>query len=218
MRLSHTPGIENVSMTTNGVLLPKMAADLKEAGLSRVNISLDTLDPAQFRQITRRGELQQTLDGIDALCGRVQPAEDQRGGRAQLLTRTTSRSRRLSIDRPAARAVHRIHARGESPAAMAAGLGQGRRRPARSCSRSSTSAPAPQGWTSWCRPAATARSGEAAALLRFPNAQGGGLHQPLSRPHYVDHAPAADAADSKLHTCLFSDDSGRAPAHVAPGQ
>ena len=64
--IAHTPGIENVSMTTNGVLLPKMAADLKEAGLSRVNISLDTLDPAQFRQITRRGELQQTLDGIDA--------------------------------------------------------------------------------------------------------------------------------------------------------
>ena len=64
--IAHTPGIENVSMTTNGMLLPKMAADLKEAGLSRVNISLDTLDPAQFRQITRRGELQQTLDGIDA--------------------------------------------------------------------------------------------------------------------------------------------------------
>ena len=64
--IAHTPGIENVSMTTNGVLLPKMAADLKEAGLSRVNISLDTLDPAQFGQITRRGELQQTLDGIDA--------------------------------------------------------------------------------------------------------------------------------------------------------
>ena len=56
--IAHTPGIENVSMTTNGVLLPKMAVDLKEAGLSRVNISLDTLDPAQFRQITRRGELQ----------------------------------------------------------------------------------------------------------------------------------------------------------------
>ena len=64
--IAHTPGIENVSMTTNGVLLPKMADDLKQAGLSRVNISLDTLDPAQFKQITRRGELQQTLDGIEA--------------------------------------------------------------------------------------------------------------------------------------------------------
>ena len=64
--IANVPGIENISMTTNGVLLPRMADDLKAAGLSRVNISLDTLDPDQFRQITRRGELQQTLDGIDA--------------------------------------------------------------------------------------------------------------------------------------------------------
>ena len=64
--IANVPGIENISMTTNGVLLPRMADDLKTAGLSRVNISLDTLDPDQFRQITRRGELQQTLDGIDA--------------------------------------------------------------------------------------------------------------------------------------------------------
>lgn len=61
-----TPGIENVSLTTNGVLLPRMAADLKEAGLSRVNISLDTLDAAQFRMITRRGQLHETIDGIEA--------------------------------------------------------------------------------------------------------------------------------------------------------
>ena len=44
--IARTPGIENVSMTTNGVLLPKMADELKRAGLSRVNISLDTLDPS----------------------------------------------------------------------------------------------------------------------------------------------------------------------------
>lgn len=64
--IAETPGIENISMTTNGVLLPKMATDLKEAGLSRVNISLDTLDPEQFEHITRRGTLDQTLAGIDA--------------------------------------------------------------------------------------------------------------------------------------------------------
>ncbi len=64
--IAHTPGIENVSLTTNGVLLPKMASQLKEAGLSRVNISLDTLDADQFRFVTRCGELQQALDGIHA--------------------------------------------------------------------------------------------------------------------------------------------------------
>lgn len=59
-------GIENVSMTTNGVLLPVMAEDLKRAGLSRVNISLDTLDPEQFKYVTRVGKLEDTLAGIDA--------------------------------------------------------------------------------------------------------------------------------------------------------
>ena len=59
-------GIENVSMTTNGVLLPRMIGDLKAAGLSRVNISLDTLDPVQFHEITRTGRLEDTLAGIDA--------------------------------------------------------------------------------------------------------------------------------------------------------
>ncbi len=61
-----TPGIEEVSLTTNGVLLPEMAADLREAGLSRVNISLDTLDAAQFTYITRRGRLDDVMAGIDA--------------------------------------------------------------------------------------------------------------------------------------------------------
>ena len=64
--LHEMPGIENISMTTNGVLLPKMADELKRAGLSRVNISLDTLDPEQFEFITRVGKIESTLAGIDA--------------------------------------------------------------------------------------------------------------------------------------------------------
>ena len=60
------PGIEDISLTTNGALLPRLAPQLKEAGLDRVNISLDTLDPVQFSQITRLGRLEQTLRGIDA--------------------------------------------------------------------------------------------------------------------------------------------------------
>lgn len=64
--LSSIPEIEEIGMTTNGVLLPKYAKQLKEAGLNRVNISLDTLDPEKFRQITRTGELEDVLKGIDA--------------------------------------------------------------------------------------------------------------------------------------------------------
>jgi cyclic pyranopterin phosphate synthase len=60
------PGVRSLSMTTNGVLLGKLAAPLKAAGLERVNISLDTLDPDRFRRITRWGSLQQVWDGIEA--------------------------------------------------------------------------------------------------------------------------------------------------------
>ena len=54
------------SLTTNGALLPKLAPQLKDAGLNRVNISLDTLDPTLFGKITRLGRLEQTMAGIDA--------------------------------------------------------------------------------------------------------------------------------------------------------
>jgi cyclic pyranopterin phosphate synthase len=60
------PGIESVAMTTNGILLPKMANSLRQAGLSRVNISLDTLDPQQFTKITRWGNIKDVYAGIDA--------------------------------------------------------------------------------------------------------------------------------------------------------
>jgi cyclic pyranopterin phosphate synthase len=64
--LSQTEGIEEVSLTTNGILLKKYALELKGAGLSRVNISLDTLKADRFRRITRYGELEDTLAGIEA--------------------------------------------------------------------------------------------------------------------------------------------------------
>ena len=64
--LCQTKGIDDVSLTTNGTLLKKRALELKQAGLGRINISLDTLDGDKFRQITRLGELKDVLDGIKA--------------------------------------------------------------------------------------------------------------------------------------------------------
>jgi cyclic pyranopterin phosphate synthase len=58
--------IDDISLTTNGTLLAHYAAELKQAGLQRVNVSLDTLKPDRFRQITRRGNLEDTLEGIEA--------------------------------------------------------------------------------------------------------------------------------------------------------
>jgi len=62
--ITHTPGVRTVSMTTNGVLLPRLAQSLAEAGLQRVNVSIDTLNPAKFRRLTRWGDLEDVWDGI----------------------------------------------------------------------------------------------------------------------------------------------------------
>ncbi|QDU57085.1 GTP 3',8-cyclase MoaA [Aeoliella mucimassa] len=64
--LTAIEGVEELAMTTNGMLLTEHAAALKQAGLGRLNISLDTLDPEQFQRITRRPGLEQVLAGIDA--------------------------------------------------------------------------------------------------------------------------------------------------------
>ncbi|WP_424769024.1 GTP 3',8-cyclase MoaA [Paenibacillus sp. sgz302251] len=65
-RLSAIPGIRDIALTTNGIFLAKQAEALRAAGLNRVNISLDTLDPARFRFIARRGDLKRVLEGIEA--------------------------------------------------------------------------------------------------------------------------------------------------------
>jgi len=64
--LINLPNIKDVSLTTNGVLLKKYIKELKNAGLKRMNISLDTLDAQKFRRITGSGELADVLGGIDA--------------------------------------------------------------------------------------------------------------------------------------------------------
>jgi cyclic pyranopterin phosphate synthase len=63
-QITHTPGVRSVSMTTNGILLPRLAYPLAEAGLQRVNISLDTLDPEKFNRLTRWGQLEDVWQGI----------------------------------------------------------------------------------------------------------------------------------------------------------
>ena len=64
--IAHTPGVRSLSMTTNGVLLSRLARPLAEAGLERVNVSLDTLDPEKFHRLTRWGSLEDVWNGIQA--------------------------------------------------------------------------------------------------------------------------------------------------------
>jgi len=65
-QLRAIPGIDDIALSTNAHLLAEQAAPLRAAGIDRVNISLDSLDPERFRRITRRGDLARVLAGIEA--------------------------------------------------------------------------------------------------------------------------------------------------------
>jgi cyclic pyranopterin phosphate synthase len=64
--LATIDGIKDLSLTTNGILLAEFAKSLKDAGLHRVNISLDTVDPDKYKEITRGGDFNRVMQGIDA--------------------------------------------------------------------------------------------------------------------------------------------------------
>jgi cyclic pyranopterin phosphate synthase len=65
-QIARTPGVRSLSMTTNGVLFAKLAQPLAQAGLDRVNFSLDTMDPDRFERLTRWGSLDDVWRGIVA--------------------------------------------------------------------------------------------------------------------------------------------------------
>ena len=65
-RLARLPGLEDLSLSTNASRLKKLAAPLKQAGVTRLNVSLDSLDPERYAQITGGGKLENVLDGLAA--------------------------------------------------------------------------------------------------------------------------------------------------------
>ena len=64
--IAATPGVRTVAMTTNGLLLDKLAQPLADAGLARVNISIDTINPDKFKKLTRWGAVEDVWRGIEA--------------------------------------------------------------------------------------------------------------------------------------------------------
>ena len=217
--IANVPGIENISMTTNGVLLPRMADDLKAAGLSRVNISLDTLDPDQFRQITRRGELQQTLDGIDAALEAGFNPVKINAVAVRSLHQDYLKFAELSIDRP-------LHVRfieympvGESSGTDGCGWGK---QDVVSCEELfdtineqaraqglpelvAAGEGRPLGWGP-------------ARYFMFPGAQGTvGFISPLSRHFCGECNRLRLTADGKLRPCLFSDNEYNLRAALREG-
>lgn len=205
--IANTPGIENVSMTTNGVLLPKMADDLKRAGLSRVNISLDTLDSEQFKYITRRGELQQTLDGIDAALEAGFDPVKINAVTVRSLNQDYLAFARLSVDRP-------LHVRfieympvGESSGSHGCGWGPEDVVPNEEVLEAINAAARAKGLPELV-PAGDDRplGWGPASYWEFPGAQGTvGFISAMSN-HFCSRCNRVRlTADGKLRPCLFSD-------------
>ena len=206
--LHEIPGIENVSMTTNGVLLPQMADDLKAAGLSRVNISLDTLDPEQFTYITRVGRIESTLNGIDAALEAGFNPVKVNAVTVRRLNQDYLEFAKLSIDRP-------LHVRfieympvGESTGSDGAGWDRTDVIPSEELLDIINERAVVQGL-----PELRPIDGEhrplgwgPARYFEFPGAKGTvGFISPLSRHFCSECNRLRLTADGKIRPCLFSD-------------
>jgi cyclic pyranopterin phosphate synthase len=208
------PGVEAIAITTNATLLPRMAPELASAGIDRINISLDSLDPALYSRSTRGGRLEDALAGIDAaFAAGLNPVKLNvvvvRSLQQDLLSIA-----KLTMDRPVhVRFIEYMPIGGEDDCvgtgegagawtsaehvpsevtlaglvAEGAGAGLGRLEPVEPSL-------APNGWGP-------------ARYFRFEGAMGTiGVISPLSYKFCGECSRLRLTADGKLRTCLFSDD------------
>ena len=206
--ITATPGIENVSMTTNGVLLPQMVDDLKEAGLSRVNISLDTLDADQFAMVTRCGRLDDALAGIDAALEAGLNPVKVNAVTVKSLDQDFLAFAKLSVDRP-------LHVRfieympvGDSAGVDGCGWGKQDVIPSEELLDIINERAAAEGMA-LLEPAGGAKpvGWGPARYFQFPGAQGTvGFISPLSRHFCSECNRLRMTADGKIRPCLFSDE------------
>lgn len=207
--LAGTDGIEEVSLTTNGVLLPDMAETLRAAGLSRVNISLDTLDAAQFSYITRRGRLADVLAGIDAALDAGLDPVKLNCVAVRSLDQDFTAFARLSVERP-------LHVRfieympvGHSGGVDGAGWTQADSIPAEELRATIDEGLAVCGLPALEPVAADDVPGGAgpARYWRIPGAAGTvGFISGMSNHFCAECNRLRLTADGKLRPCLFSDD------------
>ncbi|WP_139653628.1 GTP 3',8-cyclase MoaA [Raoultibacter phocaeensis] len=205
--IKNTPGIEHIAMTTNGVLLPRMAEELKDAGLSRVNISLDTLDPDQFAMITRRGRLEDTLAGIEAALEVGFDPVKINAVTVRSLNQDYLAFAKLSIDRP-------LHVRfieympvGESSGATGCGWGKEDVVPSEELIEIIDARAQAEGMGPLVAAGGTRPEGWGPArYYAFADALGTvGFISPLSRHFCSECNRLRLTADGKLRPCLFSD-------------
>ncbi len=124
-------------MTTNGVLLAAHVGALKDAGLHRLTVSLDTLDAARFKALTRSDELDRVLAGIAAAAPLFPGTEDRHGGDPRRQRRRARGAHRVRRHTRRRGALHRVHGRGrrhalvDGPRGLAARDARTARRPLR---------------------------------------------------------------------------------------
>ena len=100
-RVKSLPRIENLALSTNGIGLARLAPELKAAGLDRVNVSMDSLDPERFREITRRGNLAEVWEGVEAaLAAGLEPVKLNAVLLADGGEEDAQRLAALTLDRP----------------------------------------------------------------------------------------------------------------------
>lgn len=218
-RLRSITGIEAIAITTNGILLPRYAKQLVDAGLNRVNISLDTFDPDVYSAITRGGKLEDALAGIDAAFAAGMHPVKINVVVVRRLEQDLLSFARLTFDRPVhVRFIEYMPVGGENEPSVGG-----------ACS-SDTGAgdwtiadhvPSDEILAGLSADAVAAGLGELervsrdeapggwgpATYYRFPGAQGTiGIISPLSHHFCGECNRLRLTADGKLRTCLFSDD------------
>ena len=189
------PGVEDLSVTTNGYLLERDAEALVRAGINRFNVSIDSLQRDRFFEMTRRDALPRVLRGLEALAQlpRGAPDQGQRRRDARLHRGRGAPVRRVRALAPVRGALHRVHAARRRPQ-LDAGQRAERRRD-------------PRGDHRPCYPLeAEPREAHATArVYRFADGKGRiGFINPVSEPFCGDCNRIRLTADGRLRTCLFS--------------
>ena len=182
-------------MTTNGYLLERDAAALVDAGIDRVNVSIDSLARDRFHEITRRDALPQVLRGLEAIAAHSNGCGRSRSTRSRCATSPRTRSS-VRGARPLDRLpgpVHRVHAARRRPRLGAATWCSPAPRSAQLIETRYPLEPLER------QPHATAR------VYRFADGAGEiGFINPVSEPFCADCNRIRLTADGELRTCLFS--------------
>ena len=196
--LSQIEGTSSLSLTTNGFLLKKLAGPLAEAGLTRINVSLDTLQHDKFHSITRRNALDQVLEGLEELEKHptIRPIKVNAVGDARLHARTRSSSSRSWRAEAVRHPLDRVHAAGRRRQLGARPRAQRRRDQGDHRARLHAAG-------------ADAETEAPSTSQRYRFADGIGeigFINPVSEPFCATCNRIRLTADGQLRTCLFSID------------